>query len=209
MGFWEISLETANRIYAWGWRLSVGGAVVTAIGVLLLMWGTRVRDHDFETQVATLHGRAADAEKVSKQLDLELAKLRLPRDINFETFKHEMATIPTGFVQVWYGPGTDSSWLAQRIAAAFGSQGWKLIESPSPVKPDDSLLCKTAPPLECMGGNSFLVTVVTRPSLPDEESAVKQRLMNALGVALGTGMFGGEHVSVPIWTFRIMVGPRS
>ena len=85
MGFWrlfDISLEAANRIYSWGWRLSVIGAAVTAAGVLLLMWGTRVRDGDFEKQVATLHNRAASSEERSRQL--EKSNLTLQKEVEQE-----------------------------------------------------------------------------------------------------------------------------
>ena len=76
MALWDISVETANEIYTWGWRLSLGGAVVTAIGVGLLMLGTRVRDHDFEKQVGELHSSAAKSEAETERLkstNLELA----------------------------------------------------------------------------------------------------------------------------------------
>lgn len=81
MSFLAVSLETANGLYAWGWRLSFCGAVITAIGVALLMWGTRARDHDFESQVAHLNKSAADAneraasiEKTSETLRIEAAR---------------------------------------------------------------------------------------------------------------------------------------
>ena len=70
--FLDVSLDTANRFYAWGWRLSVMGAGVTAFGVVLLNWGTRVRDHDFEQQVASLHGKASAAEERSKTLEFSI-----------------------------------------------------------------------------------------------------------------------------------------
>ncbi len=73
MSFFDLSLDWANRIYAWGWRSSVVGAVITALGVGLLMWGTRVRDRDFEEQVAVLHEKSAAAEERSKILDLAVA----------------------------------------------------------------------------------------------------------------------------------------
>ena len=52
MPFFEISLETANKFYSWGWRASIAGAVITAIGLILLMYGTRVRDRDMESQLS-------------------------------------------------------------------------------------------------------------------------------------------------------------
>jgi hypothetical protein len=68
----DISLETANRLYALGWGFSLTGAVVTLLGVGMLWWGTRVRDKDFEHNIAELHVRAAKSE-------LEVARLTTPR----------------------------------------------------------------------------------------------------------------------------------
>jgi hypothetical protein len=77
MSFFDLSLQTADKFYSWGWRLSVAGAVITAVGVLLLMWGTRVKDQDFEEQVAILHSRAATSEERAAGLEKEAAELRL------------------------------------------------------------------------------------------------------------------------------------
>jgi uncharacterized membrane protein len=89
MPFFEISLETANKFYTWGWRASIAGAVITAVGVILLMSGTRVRDHETESQLsraslltAQTSERAAKlevrAEELSRQ-NLELEKAVAPR----------------------------------------------------------------------------------------------------------------------------------
>jgi hypothetical protein len=65
----EISLDTANRLYSWGWGLSVSGAAVTMLGVGMLWIGTRVRDHDFDKNIAELHDRAALSESQSRELE--------------------------------------------------------------------------------------------------------------------------------------------
>jgi hypothetical protein len=54
-GFLDISLARANQFYTWGWRASVIGAVITMCGVGLLWLGTRVRDRDFDENIARLH----------------------------------------------------------------------------------------------------------------------------------------------------------
>ena len=59
----NISLETANKFYTFGWAASLGGAAITLTGVLFLMWGTRVRDIDFEHNIATLYVSAKNFEK--------------------------------------------------------------------------------------------------------------------------------------------------
>ena len=75
MALVDISLETANKLYAWGWRGSLLGAVVTLVSVALLMWGTRVRDHDSERQLAALNLEAANARERAAKLEERAAGL--------------------------------------------------------------------------------------------------------------------------------------
>ncbi len=75
MTLFDVSLETANEFYAWGWRASVAGALITAFGVGFLMWGTSVRDRDFEGSIANLHGSAATLEKEAAQTRERAANL--------------------------------------------------------------------------------------------------------------------------------------
>jgi len=44
ISFADIPISFANTLYTWGWRLSIGGAVLTAIGLVILFFGTRVRE---------------------------------------------------------------------------------------------------------------------------------------------------------------------
>jgi hypothetical protein len=75
MPLFDISLDTANKLYAWGWRGSLLGAVVTLVAVSLLMWGTRVRDRDSETQLANLNHEAADSRERAATLESRAAEL--------------------------------------------------------------------------------------------------------------------------------------
>jgi hypothetical protein len=83
----DISLHRANQFYTWGWRLSAFGAAITVIGVVLLWWGTRVRDHEFETQMTSLNVEAGQAreragklEERAAGLERDAARLRLELD---------------------------------------------------------------------------------------------------------------------------------
>ncbi|SRR6266702_4783899 len=71
----DISLRTANKFYAWGWRGSLIGAAITAISVGFLYWGTRVRDRDFEHNVAELNSEAGKARERAAQLEERAAGL--------------------------------------------------------------------------------------------------------------------------------------
>jgi hypothetical protein len=76
LSFLDISLETANNFYSWGWKASLLGATVTLIGVSLLMWGTRVRDHDFEANISQLNSDASKAHERAAQLENDAAKAK-------------------------------------------------------------------------------------------------------------------------------------
>jgi hypothetical protein len=83
MPWLDVSLDTANRFYTWGWRGSIIGAVVTAISVIFLMWGTRIRDHEAELQTSRANFglqqaeiRATSLEAATAQARIEQGKLR-------------------------------------------------------------------------------------------------------------------------------------
>jgi len=76
LSFFDISLDTANKFYSLGWKASLVGAFVTLIGVSLLMWGTRVRDHDFDSNISRLNTDAARANERAAQLEKDAAKAR-------------------------------------------------------------------------------------------------------------------------------------
>lgn len=76
LSFLDIPLATANKFYSWGWKASLIGAAITLIGVILLMWGTRVRDHDFEANISQLNTDAAKANERAAQLENDAAKAR-------------------------------------------------------------------------------------------------------------------------------------
>jgi septal ring factor EnvC (AmiA/AmiB activator) len=69
MAWLDISLETANKFYLWGWRGSIVGAVVTALSVVFLMWGTRIRDHDAEAQMLSANERIDHANDRASTLE--------------------------------------------------------------------------------------------------------------------------------------------
>jgi len=84
MSLFDVSLETANSLYKWGWRGSIFRAVITALAVGSLMWGTRVRDRHFETRMTDLNvvagqarERAGAAEERAAALEKQAAQLRL------------------------------------------------------------------------------------------------------------------------------------
>jgi len=145
MGILDISLERANEFYTWGWRLSIVGAVVTALGVGLLMWGTRVRDHDFEFRMtransdaakvnenaAMARERAAIAEQRAAEATLELAKFRAPRTLTAEqqnVITEKLRAFPNvRFDATVIRDDPETHYLLDKIAPALAAAGWTQV----------------------------------------------------------------------------------
>jgi hypothetical protein len=142
--FFDISLQAANRLYAWGWGLSVSGAAVTMLGVGMLWLGTRVRDHDFDEQIATLHSsasaseeRAADTRKQTATLETAAAQARLEQErlkqtVAWRSLQPEiagrlmevLATKPQNVIIAYTAYDPESLFYAGHFMEAFKWAGW-------------------------------------------------------------------------------------
>jgi hypothetical protein len=69
----DISLQTADTLYKWGWWGSLAGALLTAVAVALLMWGTKVRDRDAATQITDAKTAATQANHRAATLEASAA----------------------------------------------------------------------------------------------------------------------------------------
>jgi hypothetical protein len=232
----DISLDRANDFYAWGWRLSVFGAALTMIGIAALWMGTRVRDRDFETQMAsvnlassqaleragtlerdaaTIRERAATAELRLEQLRKDLGPRQLQRDL----FIRLITGQPSARVEVMYLQDDPECFgLAQQIFLALESGKWP-VEVPKPIPP---LIISNFPTAMSVGGQPSGVTVVgggiTQEEADAQTNAMQGKewvktpwtvLMHALGEALGKISGSGGGVSPPPeGTLRVVVSPR-
>ena len=77
LSFLNISLETANKFYSWGWKASCIGAAITLIGIIFLMWGTRVRDRDFQSQMTKLESETANSQETVAELTVQAEALKV------------------------------------------------------------------------------------------------------------------------------------
>jgi hypothetical protein len=138
--FFDISLERANDLYTWGWRLSAFGAVVTMIGVAALWMGTRVRDRDFETQMSGLNATTASTLERAGKLEREAAGLRLeldrevqkraPRQLSDENASAFIAAIRGKIpaVTMFIESGWEPRRFAQQIEIALSQAGITIHE---------------------------------------------------------------------------------
>ena len=142
----NISLETANKFYSWGWKASLFGALITLIGVSLLMLGTRVRDQDFEAQIANLNSSAATANENAAKLEKEtellkkenletklvLEKLKAQRTITAEMRKKFFSNLKkfAGTDFILAASNNESIIFAKEIGDVLVENGWNRINWP-------------------------------------------------------------------------------
>ncbi len=154
--FLDISLVTANKFYTYGWIASCSGALITLIGVILLMWGTRVRDTHFELNIASLHDRAASSEERSKELEkgnlllqheverekterLKLEERVKPRslsDAQEKIISEMLVSAPRGPVFVvpkWLDP--EAEFFGKQIEGLLKNLGFSIIQMTGDNKP--------------------------------------------------------------------------
>src|SRR3984893_15915729 len=88
-----------------------------------------------------------------------------------------MADVPRAKIEILDSrEGSDTWWLAMRISGMLGSMGWPLVTPlPQTLGGDNSELCKHLPPLQCMGGQPFGVTVLTSENASAEETAARDK----------------------------------
>jgi hypothetical protein len=145
MAWLNISLETANKFYAWGWRGSILGAVIAAIAVIFLMWGTRVRDEDSERHAVLAGQRATALERSIKEsaqdqdklraandsLQRELKELKQPRTISNEAAAQMISSLRSAgahSIQIVYvAMDPDAESLASSLNNIFQRAGWNLL----------------------------------------------------------------------------------
>ena len=217
MNFFDISLVTANKFYLFAWIASIVGAAVTLIGVLFLMWGTRVRDHDSESQVAELYLAAAKSNERAAEAELKLEQLRkqiAPRFIQEQKFLKSLQGQPKSPVEVLYSKDDPECFnLAQSIHFLLLQAKWDSL-SLKPIPPGQKPW-KTfeAPDAMMAGAQPSGITVVTKDLTTVHNDADTMNtpfnvLRNAFAEQFGS-VHGGGDSNIPEGVLRIIVAPKS
>jgi hypothetical protein len=222
----DISLQTANQFYALGWKASVLGAVVTFVGVALLFWGTRVRDRDFETQMASLNREAAQFRESAAHAELETARIKerlAPRFMRREPFLAALKNQPKGRVEILYlRDDPECMEVAQNIALLLEEAHWTVL-SRGPLRAnDDAPGANNLPSMMTVGGQPSGITVIAHSLTPEEFDAASNRMFGkpwtktpytVLSYAITQGIgrvngAGGAPIPPPEGTLRITVAPK-
>jgi hypothetical protein len=145
VSLFDVSLETANKFYTWGWRASVFGAVITAVSLAFLYLGTRIRDKDFElsiarantdassaiSEAAKLSLRAAELEKGNIELRTKMASRRISEE-QHKILVDELSKIPAPFdIALMSDP--ESVLYANDILKTFADAHWTVGQKEFPI----------------------------------------------------------------------------
>jgi hypothetical protein len=218
----DISLDRANDLYAWGWRLSVFGAALTMIGIAALWMGTRVRDRDFETQMASvnlssskaleragaLEKDAAMTRERAAKAELKLEQLRTlaaARWLDFDIFLKELEGQPKKRVAIWYLPDISDGWsLSRQLQGALLEAGWDAEEPiPIPDAPRNAVTGRDEPKAMAAGGQpGGGITVVGR-----EREVLSRALSKSMRLGI-TGSGGSQTFPVPPGTLRVVIAAK-
>jgi hypothetical protein len=133
----DVSLETANKFYTFGWAASLIGAAVTFTGVIFLMWGTRVRDHDFESQMSALNVEAASARERAETIKAAVAWRELTPEL-ISALEQALSATP-GLVNLRYTDGDpESLYLAIQFSNVLAKAKWQV--APGALKFGNSII---------------------------------------------------------------------
>jgi len=157
MSWLDVSLETGNRFYTWGWRGSILGAIITAVAVIFLMWGTRVRDHDAELQMDRANAglddarfRATSLEDSAKQSTIRQEEFRKANDelkSQIEAIKQPRTLSKDASIQIttalrasgrhtfqimYVAMDPEAENLASQFSKIFEDAGWQIIGQVQP-----------------------------------------------------------------------------
>jgi len=158
MSYFDVSLDTANKFYAWGWRGSIIGAIVTAIAVVFLMWGTHIRDKEGERQIAAANTAAGNANERAANLEVKAAGLEkeaADAKLEQEKLKAQLAwrlispaiasklervlSVDPGSVNLRYTDGDpEALYLAIQFSQIFAKAHWKV--APGAVKLSNAIV---------------------------------------------------------------------
>jgi hypothetical protein len=204
----DISLDTANRFYAFGWRASVIGAAITMVGILFLFWGTRVRDRDFDSQMSNLNSRAAALNADAAKARLETAQLwkeASARRIDQDALTRALSERAKEHVEIFFAKNdADSAELANSIFLVFLRLDWPMNGLPQPIPESREY---PIPDALMLGAQSSGVSVVARAIPPDDDGSTFSVLSKALLPALGS-VSGGRDEKMPAGAIRIVIAPK-
>ena len=180
------------------------------------MWGTHVRDHDFESQIANLNLEAAKSNERAAEAELRLAAITMhlqPRQLPKETFLNALRGKPKGSAIFLYEDDDPEAFsLAISLQAALKDAGW-IVKAPVSIKasgtyiysPDKmpSILAATG----VYGGRGVTLVAKLIEPWPFKQETPFSALSTALS-ASGFGISESRDDSLPENSFRVVVGRK-
>jgi hypothetical protein len=225
----EMSLPWAEFISYWANWILVGALLVGVISTIGIVVSTNAKEHhwDQEKRLAALRistnesetaranerageaiERAAQADRKTAEAQLELFKLKAPRQLNSEVFRRELAGKPKWqIVEFWFVDASDCRFFAMEITVELAQAGW-IAALPKPLQGANvaSEHAAIQSPIESWGAHPTGVSIVANSI---EDGSPQAALRNALANALpGWQVTGSRDSSMRPGTLRIVVAPR-
>jgi len=232
----DLSLETANLLYAISNGLLILGGILVVVGSVGSFWMTNVRDRYTNERISANEKETARANEHSRVLEVDLAKtnaelekqkeltakaekdlLRLrrhaaQRSIEFGQFEALIKNGPMAPVEVLYSNDDGEAFnLASQIVVSLMMAKWD-TRGPSPIPPTTDPLRTRLPPAMAVGGQPVGVSVVARRetlrAFEKVSSSPVEVLVNALVRSLGQVAGGANDADTPVGVIWIVVGPK-
>jgi hypothetical protein len=179
------SLETASKIADWATVFLIASLVVGVVSTFLIYRMANVKEEHWAELRRQSDERIADANARTKEAELELERLKKPRNLDIASFLKALNGIKPAVVQVLYvRECSDCSWVAQFIGSFLNTAGWKAEWGPIDEKAAASGPWRNQPSAISVRGYPWGITVVAR----DVSAAISKRpegeSLNALFEAL-------------------------
>lgn len=212
----DVSLETANRFYAFGWGASLSGAAITLVGVVFLMWGTRVRDHDFESQMSSLNSEAGAARERAAKLELTLEQVRRQAGVRVfdpAVFSAQLKKFgKPAKVEIIYSPAAGDGWFVSwQLRQLLGAAGWGWSTSPitGPADINDPIFSKQLPSVDRINRTGAGIVLLESQADMNNLKGPGESLHQAIGQSLGMiGMAASLDETLTEGNFRIVIFPK-
>ena len=204
----EMSLPWAELVSDVSNATLIGALIVGVLATYAIVVSAKVKEDHLKLDIALADARAGEANKRAAEAELELFKLKAPRQLNSEIFKRELASKPKWrIVEFWFVDASDCRFFATDITVELAQAGW-VATFPKPLQGANTASENSAfqSPIESWGAHATGVSIVANSI---EEGSPQAILMGALANALpGWQVSGGRDSSMRPGTLRIVVAPR-
>jgi len=208
------SLEVASKIANWANIFFIGSLVIGVVSAFLIWWMANVKERHWDELRRKSDEKIADANARTKEAELELQKLKQPRNLDVESFLARLKGARPANVQVLYvRECSDCSWVAQFIGSFLNTAGWKAQWGPLDEKAAAIGPWRHQPSAISVRGYPWGITIIARDiseeALKRPEGESITALREALWLSFKPGVTMANDPDLAADLIRVVVAPRS